>query len=158
MANKKKKSISPIYYSPESIGEVKKQLRTFNWYRVLLLVLSTIAAFTVFEAILGLEEQRGFSFSIITPVYYVIVTILAIAVVLLNHGLSKKPFTPDMLREDVPPDEASMICAKLNRQKAWAKKLMMLLVPFMLALLLDIVYLFYGDLFSNLVELLSPNS
>ncbi|MCI8387869.1 MAG: hypothetical protein HFE63_05320 [Clostridiales bacterium] len=156
--SKKKKKNHALTYSPESVSAVKKQLKTFNWKRVITIALSTIAAFAVYEAVLSFEEQQKLGYSIIMPIYYVIVTILVIVVVFLNHGFSKKQFTPDMLREDVPEDEALRICAKLNRHKALAKKFMLVLIPFMLALLLDIIYLFYGDMLSAVFKMFVPNS
>lgn len=156
--SKKKRKSNRMVYSPESIGAVKKSLRKFNWRRLLVLVLSTIAVFSVFEALLSLEVQRRMSFSPVTAIYYVIVSVLAIAVILLNHGFSKKPFTPDMIREDVSPEEAEAICRKLNRHKEISKKLMFILVPFIFALLLDVMYLFYGDIFKNIVGLFVPTS
>ena len=75
----------------------------------------------------------------------------------MNHGFSKKDFTPDMLREDISKEEAIELCAKLNRHRLIAKKLMMLLTPLMLAMLLDIVWLFYGDTLKNILSFLSPN-
>lgn len=155
---KKKKKLSALTYSPESVSAVKKQLRAFNWKRLLILVLSTLAAFALLEAVVSIEVQNRLEFSIITLVYYIIVTVLAASVILLNHGFSKKPFTRDMLREDVDDAEAERILSRLNRQKLWAKRLMLVLVPFMFALLLDIIYLFYGDVFGQIFGFLVPSA
>lgn len=155
---KKKKKSSALTYSPESVSAVKKQLRAFNWKRLLILVLSTLAAFALLEAVVSIEVQNRLEFSIITLVYYIIVTVLAASVILLNHGFSKKPFTRDMLREDVDDVEAKRILSRLNRHKQWAKRLMLVLVPFMFALLLDIIYLFYGDVFGQIFGFLVPSA
>ena len=96
-------------------------------------------------------------FSVATAVMFTAVTILAAAVILLNHGFTKKDFTPDMLREDVPADEAEKICEKLNSHRKIAKKLMMILIPLMLALLLDIISLFYGDALGSFFRFLVPS-
>lgn len=153
---KKKKNTSPVY-SPEAVSEVKKKLKEFNKKRLLTILVSTVAIFAAYEAFLSLEESKGFDFSIATAVMFIVVTLLAIAVILLNHGFSKKDFTPDMLREDIPKDEAEALCEKLNAHRALAKKLMMVLTPFMLALLLDIINLFYGDMLSSVFKFLVPN-
>lgn len=155
---KKKKKSSALTYSPESVSAVKKQLRAFSWKRLLILALSTLAAFALLEAVVSIEMQNRLEFSIITLVYYIIVTVLAASVILLNHGFSKKPFTRDMLREDVDDVEAERILSRLNRQKQWAKRLMLVLVPFMFALLLDIIYLFYGDIFGQIFGFLVPSA
>ncbi len=153
----KKKKNSSLTYSPESVREVKKKLKALNKKRVLTLFLSTLAAFTVYEALLSYEASIGVEFSVTMLIMFSIVTILAGAVILLNHGFSKKDFTPDMLRKDISKEEAVELCAKLNRHRLIAKKLMMVLTPLMLAMLLDIVWLFYGDTLKTILSFLSPN-
>lgn len=153
----KKKKKNTLIYSPESVRAVKKKLKALNKWRILTIVLSTVAAFAVYEAWLSFEAARGMEFSIATAVMFAAVTLLTVAVIFLNHGFSKKDFTPDMLREDVPADEAQKICNRLNSHRALAKKLMLVLTPLMLALLLDIVNLFYGDMLADVFRFLVPN-
>ena len=140
------------------MAEVRKKLKSLNKRRLLTILLSTIAVFAVYEALLSLEAAKGMSFSIATAVMFAAVTALTMAVIFLNHGFSKKDFTPDMLREDVPADEAEEICRKLNSHRAIAKKLMFVLTPLMLAMLLDIIGLFYGETLSNIFRFLVPAS
>lgn len=153
----KKKKNSSLTYSPESVREVKKKLKALNKKRVLTLFLSTLVAFTVYETLLSYEASIGVEFSVTMLIMFSIVTILAGSIILLNHGFSKKDFTPDMLREDISKEEAVELCAKLNRHRLIAKKLMMVLTPLMLAMLLDIVWLFYGDTLKTILSFLSPN-
>jgi hypothetical protein len=87
------------------------------------------------------------------PVYYVIVTALLLAILYLNKGFSKGDMTPDMFNDSVPPEEAARICANVNRQKKLAKKLILVLFPFLFAVLLDVIYLFYGDMFTGFLSL-----
>lgn len=147
---KKDRKKSGLVYDPDAKKRLKQQLRAFNWRRFGLLILSTLAAFAVLEAGITLEAKAKMSFSVVTIIYYVIVTALAAAVVILNHGFSKKPFTRDMIREDVPEDEAERILDKLNRRKGITKKLMPVLIPFIFAILLDFMYLFYGDILKKI--------
>lgn len=156
--NKNKKKKNSLVYSPESVTEVRKKLKSLNKRRLLTILLSTIAVFAVYEALLSLEAAKEMSFSIATSVMFVAVTALTAAVIFLNHGFTKKDFTPDMLREDVPADEAQKICDKLNSHRAIAKKLMLVLTPLMLALLLDIIGLFYGETLSSIFSFLVPAS
>ena len=153
MPKKKKNSLT---YSPESVREVKKKLKALNKKRLLTIFLSTVAVFAVYEAILSFEAAKRMTFSPSTIVMCVVVTILTAAVIFLNHGFSKKDFTPDMLREDVAPEEAQEICDRLNSHRRLAKKLMMFLIPLMFALLLDVISLFYGDALSSFFEFLIP--
>ena len=154
----KKKKKDALTCSPESVRVVKNKLKALNKKRVLTIFLSTIAAFAAYEALLSFEAARGCTFSISTLVMYISVTTLTAAVIFLNHGFSKKDFTPDMLREDVEPTEAAAICARLNSHRAIAKKLMMVLIPLMFALLLDIINLFYGDMLSAFFKFLVPTN
>lgn len=144
MANKKKKK------KPSQITEASVQKKKFPVKRALTLLLSTLAAFALYEAVLVIEERAGLSFSIITPVYYIAVTLLFCAIFFLNRGFSKAPVTAEALIEDgVAPEDADALCEKLNRQKNVAKALMMILVPLIFAVLLDVIYLFYGDIFAG---------
>lgn len=154
MPKKKKNSLT---YSPEAVREVRKKLKGINKKRVLTLFLSTVAVFAVYEVFLSIESANRAAFSVATAVMFTSVTILAVAVIFLNHGFTKKDFTPDMLREDVPADEAERICEKLNFHRKIAKKLMMILIPLMLALLLDIISLFYGDALGSFFRFLVPS-
>lgn len=154
----KKKKKDTLTCSPESVRVVKNKLKALNKRRVLTIFLSTIAAFAAYEALLSFEAARGCTFSISTLVMYIAVTTLTAAVIFLNHGFSKKDFTPDMLREDVEPTEAAAICARLNSHRTIAKKLMMVLIPLMFALLLDIINLFYGDMLSAFFKFLVPTN
>lgn len=152
-----KKKNTSLIYSPESIREVKKKLKAFNKKRLLVILISTIAVFALYETALSLEEAHSCEFSIATAVMFIGVTVLAAAVILLNHGFSRTDFTPDMLRKDISEKEADELCKKLNHQRELSKKLMMVLIPFMFALLLDVINLFYGDMLSSIFKFLVPN-
>lgn len=156
--HKKKNETSSVKLTPA--GEVKAQLKRFNWKRAVIIALSMIAAFAVYEVLIALPSLRVGDIPIIMPVYIGIVAVLMSAVVVLNSGFSTKPITVDMLRSDENEDEAELasVCEKLNGRKKIAKKLMMLLIPFLFALFFDMIYLFYGDFFKGAVEYLSGGS
>ncbi|MBQ8510158.1 MAG: hypothetical protein IJ493_09665 [Clostridia bacterium] len=159
----KKKSVSLFdrLSTEQSVAagkDVKRAMKRFNWQRALGLMLATIAAFAVLEAFISLEASKGMTYSIVTIVYYVIVTVLLIAIVLLNGGFSKEQLTPDMISESVDREEAARICERANQRKQYAKKLMLVLVPFLFAVFFDIVYLFYGDVLKQIFSFLAPGS
>jgi len=153
MAKQKKKQSKKA--SSAHAGEVKAGKKPVKWQRLLTLVLSTLAAFALFEAVISLEAKAGLSFSIITIVYYVIITVLLLVILFLNRGFSKQELTPDMLDEGTPPEEAARICETVNRQKQYAKRLMTVLFPFVFAVFLDIIYLFYGDMLASVFSYLA---
>lgn len=144
MAKRKKKQRSP-QADDTPAASVKRKLKSFNWSRLLILFVSTIALFSIYEALLSLEEQSRLGYSITMPVFFIAATALVCAVVFLNHGTSRREITPEMLDSDLPPEESARVCEGLNRHKKWARRLMYPLVPLLLTLLLDIFYLFWED-------------
>ena len=150
MAKKKKKSgKTSLMDTNQAMREVRAKTKQFNWQRALSLILATLAAFVLLEGVIQLEASGGLSFSIITVVYYIIITVLLLAILFLNKGFSRNELTPDMLEDSVPREEAARICANVNRQKKLAKKLMLVLVPFVFAVFFDLLYLFYGDILAR---------
>lgn len=153
--NKKKHSTAAASESP-----LKSQLRRFNWKRLLLIILTTALAFGVYETLITLNFLPIGGIPIIMPVYFIIVTVLLCAVLILNSGISTKEVTPEMLRINEGEDSAHLeeICARLNARKKVAKRLMLVLLPFLFAILFDVIYLFYGDLFAGVVSALGGGS
>ena len=141
---------SPADLTPA--GEVKAKLKRFNWKKALLIVLSTIVAFAVYEMLIAFPPLRIEGIPVIMPIYFAIVTVLIVAIIFLNHGFSPKPVTPDMLEGLGTPEELEAACLKLNRQKRTAKLLMLVLIPFLLSIFFDIMYLFYGDLLGKVLS------
>ena len=72
----------------------------------------------------------------------------------MNSGISTKKITPNMIRTTKYEDEAHLaeICERLNARKETAKKLMLVLLPFLFSILFDVLYLFYGDFLVSLFE------
>lgn len=149
--NKKKHNSAAASESP-----LKSQLKHFNWKRLLLIILTTALAFGIYEALIALNFLPIGGIPIIMPVYFVIVTVLLCAVLILNSGISTKEVTPEMLRASENEDAAHLeeICAKLNARKKIAKRLMFVLLPFLFAILFDVIYLFYGDFFAGVISAL----
>lgn len=132
-------------------GEVKAKLKSFNWKKAILILLTTAAAFSVYEALIAVPALRIGGIPIIMPVYFITVTALILAIIFLNHGFSTKPVTPDMLSGLGTDEELEAACIKLNRQKKTAKRLMLVLIPFLMSIFFDIIYLFYGDMLTSIV-------
>lgn len=150
---KKHKKTSPAELTPA--GEVKAKPRRFNYARALLILVSTLAAFVLYEALIIVQFLPIGGIPIIMPVYYIVSGVLTVAVIFLNHGFSVKPVTPDMLEGLGDETELAAACERINRQKETAKRLMLVLLPFLLSIFLDIIYLFYGDMFMSLLSSLT---
>ncbi len=143
---------SPTAVTPA--GEVKAKLKAFNYKRAVFLILATIAAFTVYEALISVPALRIGGIPVIMPIYFIIVTVLIVAIIFLNHGFSTKPVTPNMLEGLGTHEELEAACVKLNYQKLIAKRLMFVLIPFVFSVFFDIMYLFYGDVFKSIISFL----
>ena len=142
---KKKRNSSQASAAATPAENVKKRLKGFNWSRLLILILSTLILFTIYEALLTLEEQNQLGYSITRTVFFIAATLLTCAVIFLNHGTTRQEITPEMLSTDLTPEEAARVCERLNRHKSLARRLMYPLIPLLFTLLLDIFYLFWGD-------------
>ena len=153
MAKKKKraKKTAPVGITPG--GAVKAQPKKFNWRRALIIIFSTALAFAVYEALIAAKFLPVGGIPIIMPVYYIIATALTFAVLLLNHGISQKEVTPDMFKAEYK-EFAEELSNKINRHKVIARKLMLVLLPFLFAIFFDIIYLFYGDILKNALFLI----
>lgn len=145
MAKKKKKKLT------SAPAEVKAK-KPFNVKRALIIALSTLAAFALYETLITVKFLPIGGVPIIMPIYFIITAALVCAIIFLNSGFSHKEVTPDMLEGVAESDKIEEICAKLNRRKKQAKKLMLVLLPFIFSILFDIVYLFYGDFFVGAIS------
>ncbi len=130
----------------KSVSATKKP---FNFKRALLIAISTLAAFTVYEALISVNFLPVGGVPVIMPVYFIITTLLVCAIVFLNRGFSVKEVTPEMFKGEAESDELQKICDNINRQKKTAKKLMLVLLPFLFSIFFDMIYLFYGDFFKG---------
>ena len=159
MATQKKHNTKHTTSSAASTpaGEVKVQLKRFNWLRALIIGASTVAAYVVYQLLLNVPALQIGGIPIIMPVYIGAATLLVALVVIFNSGLSTKPITVDMLRADEgdSKEDLQMIADKLNARKKTAKKLMLLLIPFVFTLFFDMIILFYGDFFIGAFKALS---
>ena len=146
MAKKKKKKKTTALVESKLSGAVKKP---FNAKRAILIAISTLAAFAVYETLITLKFLPVGGVPVIMPIYFVITTLLVCAIVFLNRGFSTKEVTPDMFKGEADSEELQKVCDNINNQKKTAKKLMHVLLPFLFSIFFDMIYLFYGDFFTG---------
>lgn len=145
MAKKKKKQKTGL----TPVSEKKK----FSVKRALLIFLSTIATFTLYQTVNILEANARLPFPIITTVFFVLATLIVCLIFFFNRGFSTKPVTEELLTsEGVAPEDVGEVCEKLNSHKKIAKVLMLILLPIIFTILLDMIYLFYGDFFMGALK------
>ena len=132
-------------------------MKRFNWRLAAVLAASTVASFALYNVLVDITALRVDGIPVIMPIYIVIVTVLLSLVIIFNSGFSTKPITVDMLRSDDGTDDKELlrVCETLNERKKIAKKLMIVLIPFVFTLFFDMIYLFYGHFFEGALEFLT---
>ena len=139
--NRKKRSFIP---ESEAKNAVKKSFAEFNWRLFGKLILSFVIIFSLYQ--LGLKLGELYNPTIITVVvvtYVIATTILAVAFIIMNKGVSNGIPTKEQLRDDMSDEEKEKFIADLTESRKKAKKLLLVLIPLIFTLLFDMLYLFF---------------
>lgn len=139
--NRKKRSFIP---ESEAKNAVKKSFAEFNWRLFGKLILSFVIIFSLYQ--LGLKLGELYNPTIITVVvvtYVIATTILAVAFIIMNKGVSNDIPTKEQLRDDMSDEEKEKFIADLTESRKKAKKLLLVLIPLIFTLLFDMLYLFF---------------
>ena len=139
--NRKKRSFIP---ESDAKNAVKKSFAEFNWKLFGKLILSFVIIFSLYQ--LGLKLGELYNPTIITVVvvtYVIATTILAVAFIIMNKGVSNDIPTKEQLRDDMSDEEKEKFIADLTESRKKAKKLLLVLIPLIFTLLFDMLYLFF---------------
>ncbi|MBR0443574.1 MAG: hypothetical protein IIX15_04465 [Clostridia bacterium] len=104
---------------------------------VLLLILNTLVSFAVYFGCVEL----GFS-----PIFFVYVGLTAallIVYVIYNRGFVLKGATPEMLSDELSPAEKQVMLDRAAARLRDSRWLLTIIIPLVLAMLVDAVYLFF---------------
>ena len=127
------------FTSAKGVSDNPRNLRKF-----LILLANTLLFATLYYVIPGL----GF---IYTPhVFLILGGALAIGYVVYNRGFNTKGKTADMLPDELPLQEREALIAEGLRREKRSQWVLYLLLPLLLVILFDVIYLFLipEDLFS----------
>lgn len=130
-------------YKRKQTPTLRSEVKKLNWRKIGTLALSFVIIYVIYRV------ACEFNFYPILPVYLGIITVLIVAFLILNRGFDRQSPTPDMLPDTMTPVEKDAYIEVDKRHKAWARKLLYLLIPFILTIMLDMIWLAYIDPFTN---------
>ena len=104
---------------------------------VLLLILNTLVSFAVYFGCVEL------GFSPIVFVYVGLTAALLIVYVIYNRGFVLKGATPEMLSDELSPAEKQVMLDRAAARLRDSRWLLTIIIPLVLAMLVDAVYLFF---------------
>ena len=102
----------------------------------LLLFLNTLLALLVYFTCVSLHFAQIFF------LYLGGVAVLLIVYVIYNRGFVLRGATPDMLSDEYSPDQKQAMLDEATRRMSDSRWMLILIIPLVLAMLLDVIYLF----------------
>ena len=141
MAKKHKKRKKSAEASSESA--LKTAVKSINWRLVGRVFTLFVLVFSVYQMCMHTAVKLN-SFAIqqaTTIVYAVILTVLGVAFVFVNGGISSDIPTKEQLVDTMSDKEKEEFIAFVKQRRAKAKKILIYLIPFVFTLLLDTLYL-----------------
>lgn len=114
-----------------------KRKRKFNFLLLGKLALSFVVIFGIYQA------GCMYEFKPIVPIYLGALTVLITAYLILNRGIDRDTPTPEMLPDDWDDQRKLKFIESDRVGKRRAKRLLIFIIPMILTLLIDIIYLYY---------------
>ena len=111
--------------------------------KLITVVVCFIAVFTVYILLIKLQLMTGIK------IFYIVTAGLLIVTVILNGGFNKDIPKPEQLRDSWSDETKQKFINTLIFGKKWAKRLMYLLLPMLIAVMIDVVYLFWFSRFAK---------
>lgn len=106
-----------------------------KWIRLLRLAASFIVLLAIYVTGIKYEWKP------IVYIYFGLLTVSFIVYFIINRGFDNKPVTPDMLPDDWDFEQKRVYMEDDAHRKSIARNLMYLIIPLMLIIGLDIVYM-----------------
>lgn len=144
MSKKRKKRRSFVPES-EAKNAIKKSFREFNWKLAGKLFLSFAVIFSLYHILLkaAVVINNKFLYDF-TVIFYIVATCILFAVfVFMNKGLSNDIPTKEQLTDEWTDEQKTKFIEDLKVSRKKAKKVLIILIPFIMTLLFDIVYLLF---------------
>ncbi len=115
--------------------------------RIFLLLLIFVAFLAVY-----MLSLKFFFYEIVITAYYLILGAAVIAVFFLNRGFSMKPTPPEDLPSEWNHVEKQEYLDREKKRIAISKKLMFVILPIIIVLFIDVIDLYYADIFRNIIS------
>ena len=120
--------------------EAKPKKNLLNKILILLLALAVLLALYVLS-------PKFFFYEIVITAYYIILGASVLAVFFLNRGFSMKPTLPENLPNEWNHVEKQEYLDREKKRIAISKKLMFVILPIIIVLFIDVIDLYYADIF-----------
>ena len=106
----------------------------------------------IFVAFLALYvlSLKYFFYEIVITAYYVILGAAVISIFFLNRGFSMKPTPPNELPDEWNHIEKQNYLDSEKKRISISKKLVFVILPIIIVLFIDIISLYYSDLFAKI--------
>ena len=85
----------------------------------------------------------------VSPVLYTLAAVLFLVFFFVNRGFSRDPLTPEQLPADWPQQKKEEFCADDAQRKEAAKKIMIVMVPILLIVAVDMLYMLIEPLLAS---------
>ena len=122
-------------------AELKKSLKRFRWRLALLMLAGFILLSAVYYILLALHVLWA------TPVLYTTAAVLFILFFIINRGFSRETVLRETLPDAWNEEQKDTFMEKEEIRKAFARKLMIVLVPVLLLVALDMLILIVLPMF-----------
>ena len=118
-----------------SLGKARTPMGREDRRQMLLLVINTANALALYFGCVALD------FSPIFWIYTGLAAVLLIGYVVYNRGFVLRGVTPDMLPDTLSLEEKNAMLAEAKRRRDASRFMVTLIVPLLLAVLIDAIYL-----------------
>jgi hypothetical protein len=132
--NKRKKRRD---YAASDEAKVVKKTKKFNWKRLLILCGEFVVVFAIYQLFVAFEQIA------IMWIYIIIACGLFVAYIATNREFSRAIPSEDQLPEDWTDEQKHEFITETKKRREKSKPFVMLMTPFVVTIMIDVVYLFY---------------
>jgi len=137
---KKKKTYRVTQRSAtKTTSDLKRSLRKVNWKLIGAVAGLTVLFTAIYQICIALE------LAFIMPVYAVLLAVLFVCYFICNGGFSRKVAEYDELPHEWDEAKKTAYIEGMTARKKKAKIFLVFIIPILLCLIFDLVYLFYLD-------------
>ncbi|MBR6682421.1 MAG: hypothetical protein IKL40_05510 [Clostridia bacterium] len=123
----------------------EEQEKKFNWRLLWMLVLCFAVVFGIYQLMLKLAVwlNEPVIQEITLSVYSGALTVLLVIFIIMNKGISKDIPTKEVLPDEWDDEKKESFIESYVTGKQKARKLLLIIIPLIVTILIDMIYLFY---------------
>ena len=119
--------------------------------QVYMLVINSILLIVVYFGAMGIEQP--IISTVVTVAYWVIFAAFLVAYIIYNRAFTRKNITVDMLPDTMTYDEKEEYVADGKRRLEKSKWMLSVIIPLLVTIALDAIYLFTWPIVQSLLNL-----